>query len=56
MIIDDKWVLVSSADLTRESLVDEFNAGIFTHDEETVKRCIDYFDNIWEESDKLSQS
>ncbi|MCX6680681.1 MAG: phospholipase D family protein [Methanothrix sp.] len=56
MIIDDKWILVSSADLTRESLVDEFNAGIFTHDEETVKRCIDYFDNIWEESDKLSQS
>jgi phosphatidylserine/phosphatidylglycerophosphate/cardiolipin synthase-like enzyme len=56
IIIDDKWVLVSSADLTRESLVDEFNAGIFTQDEETVNTCIDYFDNIWSESDKLSQS
>lgn len=55
MIIDDKEALISSADLTRESLIDEFNAGIYTRDEETIKRCVDYFDNIWKESDKLSQ-
>lgn len=56
IIIDDKEILISSADLTRESLFDEFNAGIYTRDDDSVKRCIDYFNNVWNESDKLNQS
>ncbi len=48
IIIDDKELIISSADLTREGLYDEFNAGIYTRDEETIRNCIDYFENIWE--------
>ena len=50
IIVDDKEALISSADLTRDQLIDEFNAGIWVRDEETVKRATEFFDNIWEES------
>ena len=49
MIIDDQELIISSADLTREGLYDEFNAGIYTKDEDTIKNSIEYFDNIWGE-------
>ena len=48
VIIDEKEVLVSSADLTRDQLFDEFNAGIWTSDRETVERAIEFFDNTFE--------
>jgi hypothetical protein len=48
MIIDDQELIISSADLTRDGLYDEFNAGIYTNDEDTIKSSIEYFDNIWE--------
>lgn len=51
IIVDDKEALISSADLTRDQLMDEFNAGIWVRDEETVKRATEFFDNIWEESE-----
>jgi hypothetical protein len=50
IIVDDKEALISSADLTRDQLIDEFNAGIWVRDKETVKRATEFFDNIWEES------
>ncbi|MCK5109470.1 MAG: hypothetical protein KAR25_07240, partial [Methanosarcinales archaeon] len=52
IIVDDKEALISSADLTRDQLIDEFNAGIWVRDEETVKRATEFFDNIWDESKK----
>lgn len=52
MIIDDQELIISSADLTREGLYDEFNAGIYTKDEDTIKSSIEYFDNIWEKWSK----
>ena len=52
IIVDDKEALISSADLTRDQLIDEFNAGIWVRDEETIKRARAFFDNIWEESGK----
>jgi len=52
IIVDDKEALISSADLTRDQLIDEFNAGIWVRDKETVKRATDFFDNIWKESEK----
>jgi hypothetical protein len=52
IIVDGKEALISSADLTRDQLIDEFNAGIWVRDEETVKRATEFFDNIWEESEK----
>jgi hypothetical protein len=48
IIIDDEEVLVTSADLTRDQLFDEFNAGISTSDKETVKRAIDFFENMFQ--------
>ena len=48
IIIDDEEVLVSSADLTRDQLFDEFNAGIWTSDKETVKKAIDFFENLFQ--------
>lgn len=48
IIIDEDELLVSSADITRDSLVDEFNAGIYTKDKDSIKKSIDYFENIWD--------
>lgn len=48
IIIDEEELLVSSADLTRDQLYDEFNAGIWTSDKETVKKSIEFFDNLFE--------
>ena len=47
VIIDEEELLVSSADLTRDQLYDEFNAGIWTSDKETVKKAIEFFDNVF---------
>ena len=48
IIIDDQELIISSADLTREGLYDEFNAGVYTKDGEAIRNCINYFDNIWQ--------
>jgi len=48
-IIDDE-VLVSSADITPEQLEKEYNAGVWTKDEDTLKKAIDFFEKIWEDS------
>jgi len=48
VIIDDQEVLVSSADLTRDQLFDEFNAGIWTSERGTVKQAIDFFENLFQ--------
>ncbi|MDZ7849882.1 MAG: phospholipase D-like domain-containing protein [Halodesulfurarchaeum sp.] len=54
MIIgDDSELLVSSADLTRDRLYDEFNAGIYTRDPDAVNEAIEYFDNIWNQGKSL---
>lgn len=47
VIIDNKEVLVSSADLTRDQLFDEFNAGIWTSDKDAVKKAIIFFENLF---------
>ena len=57
MIISDQdTVLVSSADLTRDQLRDEFNAGILTHEKTTIDKSIEYFDNIWKRSEKIDKA
>ena len=48
IIIDDEEVLVSSADLTRDQLFDEYNAAIWTSDKDTVKKAIDFFENLFQ--------
>ena len=48
-IIDDE-VLVSSADITPEQLEKEYNAGVWTKDENIVKEAIEFFEIIWGDS------
>ncbi len=54
LIVDDKEVLISTSDLTRDQLFDEYNAGIWTRNPTIVENAIKFFDNVWEESDVLS--
>lgn len=54
LIIDDKEVLISTSDLTRDQLFDEYNAGIWTRNPNIIENAIKFFDNVWEESDVLS--
>ena len=54
MIIGDKdEMLVSSADLTRDQLYDQFNAGIYTRDNQSISEAIEVFDKIWSEADPI---
>lgn len=48
-IIDDA-VLVSSADITPEQLEKEYNAGVWTKDENTLKMATEFFEKIWDDS------
>ena len=50
IIIDKNEVLISSSDLDRNGLIDQYNAGLWTKDEETVEDAIKFFENIWNES------
>lgn len=52
IIIDEAEVLVSSSDLTRDQLYDEFNAGILTQDKDTVKKAVEFFDNLFDLENK----
>ena len=53
VVSDESRMLVSSADLTRDQLVDEFNAGLATGDKATIDDAIDYFESLWSASDPL---
>lgn len=53
VITDNNSLLVSSADLTRDQLVDEFNAGLQTGDEDAIGAATNYFDDLWDLSDQL---
>jgi hypothetical protein len=55
LITDETEMLISSADLTRDQLYDEFNAGIYTKNEKEVERAIEFFESIWEDSDPRGQ-
>ena len=48
VIIKDNYeALVSSSDLTQDSLLSQFNAGIVFTDKKTIKKLYDYFANVW---------
>jgi hypothetical protein len=51
VIIDSKEMIVSTADLTRDQLYDEFNAGIWTEHPDTVIAAVKFFENVWSMSD-----
>jgi phosphatidylserine/phosphatidylglycerophosphate/cardiolipin synthase-like enzyme len=47
IIVDAREVLVSTVDLTRDQLYDEFNAGIWTQNPKTVEDAVTFFENLW---------
>ena len=50
IVSDYDKVLVSSADLSYDSLVAQYNAGIVCSRPEVVRRMVDYFQSIWASS------
>lgn len=53
IITDSSQMIVSSADLTRDQLYDEYNAGLFTQDKEAIKLALDFFNNLYNSSRPL---
>lgn len=51
LIRDDEEVMTMTADLTRDQMHDEFNVGMHTKDRRAVKEAIDFFDDVWNESE-----
>ena len=55
VIVDNQEVLISSSDLDRNGLIDQYNAGLWTRDKETVEDAIKFFENIWNVSNDKTQ-
>lgn len=53
LLISDKEALVSSADLTKDSQEGKFEAGISIMDGLTIAKLKEFFEKMWEASDKL---
>ena len=54
IIVDEKEIIVSSADMSRAQFFDEYNAGIWTKNPEVVRNAVDFFNNVWNVSDPLT--
>lgn len=50
IIRDSVEALVSSADLTQDSLLAQFNAGIIVSDTNVIRKLLDYFNRVWARS------
>jgi len=50
IVADNRYALISSADLTRDSFYDHFEAGFLVKEKETVSNVNSFFEKIWEES------
>ena len=50
IISDQSKILVSSADLTLDSLRAQYNAGIITSDLQLVTKLVEYFKTVWRKS------
>jgi len=54
LLISDKEALVSTADLTKDSLGAKYEAGISTTDGSAIIKMKEFFEKLWEASTKLS--
>lgn len=54
LICDDTTSLVSSADLTQDSLIGQFNAGIILSDVSIINKLNSYFNQVWQKSTKIN--
>lgn len=51
VISDQKRLLVSNADFTRDQLYDSFNAGLYTEHPQSVNQAVAMFKTAWEDAD-----
>lgn len=51
IISDGNEALVSSADLTQDSLIGQFNAGILVSENNVIRKLNEYFEQVWKSSD-----
>ena len=50
---DETEAIVSSADMTQDSLLGQFNAGVLTSDKETIRKLIGFYTDVWNKSGTL---
>ncbi|MHC1605203.1 MAG: MBL fold metallo-hydrolase RNA specificity domain-containing protein [Candidatus Methanofastidiosia archaeon] len=50
LIIDDRYALISTADITRDSFYDHYEAGFLVKDQNVVGRTRAFYEKIWQES------
>lgn len=51
VIGDEQQAVISTADLTRDQLVDEFNAGVYTRNDEFVEEATEFFEKMWDDAE-----
>lgn len=56
IIIDDLEAIVSSADLTNDSMRAQFNAGIELSSPEVIQKLLNFFNQVWRESKNHKES
>ena len=50
VISDARYALISSADLTRDSFYDHYEAGFLVKDKKMVQKVVSFYKRIWGES------
>jgi len=50
VISDNRYAFISSADLTRDSFYDHYEAGFLAKEDEVVRKTVSFYDKVWDES------
>ncbi len=50
ILVDDRYAFISSADLTRDSFYDHFEAGFLVKATDMVEKAVSFYDKVWQES------
>lgn len=54
IFVDSKTAIISSANLTKNSLSVNYEAGMVIRDKDYVKKALEFFNGVWKESKPLS--
>lgn len=55
VVVDNSVAIISSANLTKKGLSVNYEAGICLRDQETINKVTQFFNDIWKESQPLTQ-
>jgi len=55
ILIDSNVAIISSANLTRKGLSVNYEAGVVIKDQNHVKKALEFFKGVWEESEPLDE-